>query len=210
VLKIGLTGGIAAGKTTAGNFFAALGAYVIRADDIAHDLMKPGELVYREIVRHFGNEILNADKTVNRSRLAKVAFSLDSSTSASRIEELNQIVHPPVIQKQEQWMKETGERDPRAIAIVEAALILEANLENHFDKLVMVTCRPEQRAERWAAGRKISIKNARLEIARRLAAQWPDEVKIKAADYVINNSGTLEETGRQVSDLYEKLLRIVD
>jgi dephospho-CoA kinase len=210
VLKIGLTGGIASGKTSVGKIFADLGAYVIRADDIAHDLMKPGEAVHQEIVRRFGNDILNADGTVNRAKLAKAAFGSGSSTSATRIEELNQIVHPPVIQRQEEWMEEVGRQDPKAIVIVEAALILEANLANHFDKLVVVTCLPEQRAERWANSRKINVEHARLEIARRLAAQWPEEMKIKAADYVIDNSGSLEETERQVRDVYEKLLRIVN
>ncbi len=209
MLKIGLTGGIASGKTAVGKMFADLGAYVIRADDIAHDLMKPGEAVHQEIVERFGKDILNADGTVNRAKLAKVAFGSDSSTSGPRIAELNQIVHPPVIQKQDEWMEEVGRQDPKAIAIVEAALILEANLANHFDKLVVVTCRPEQRAERWANSRKIIVEHARLEIARRLAAQWPEEMKIKAADYVIDNSGSLEETGTQVRDIYEKL-RIVN
>jgi dephospho-CoA kinase len=202
VLKIGLTGGIAAGKTSVGKMFADLGAYVIRADDIAHELMKPGEVVYQEIVRHFGTEILNVDGTVNRSKLAKAAFSEEPGAP---IEKLNRIVHPPVIKKQEQWMDDVGKRDPQAIAIVEAALILEANMADHFDKLVVVTCRPEQRAERWADSRKVSLEHARLEIARRLAAQWPEEVKIKAADYVIDNSGSLDDTNRQVRDVYEKL-----
>ncbi len=193
-----------------GKMFAALGAYVIRADDLAHDLMKPGEAVYREIVGQFGDEILNADRTLNRAKLAKAAFGSSSEKPGSRIEELNQIVHPPVIKKQEQWMNDIGRRDPQAIAIAEAALILEANLANHFDKLVVVTCRPEQRAERWAASRKVSIEHARLEIARRLAAQWPDEVKIKAADYVIDNSGSLAETEREVRDIYQELRRVID
>lgn len=210
MLKIGLTGGIASGKTVVGKMFADLGAYVIRADDIAHDLMRPGETVHQEIVLRFGNDILNPDRTVNRAKLAKAVFGSGSSTSATRIEELNQIVHPTVIQKQEAWMEEVGQRDPRAIAMVEAALILEANLANHFDKLVVVTCRAEQRAERWAASRKVNIEHARLEIARRLAAQWSDEVKIKAADYVINNSGTLAKTELEVREIYQKLRRIVD
>lgn len=210
MLKIGLTGGIASGKTVVGKMFADLGACVIRADDIAHDLMRPGEAVHQEIVRRFGNDILDADGTVNRAKLAKAAFGSGSPTSVTRIEELNQIVHPPVIQKQEAWMEEVGQRDPNSIAVVEAALILEANLANHFDKLVVVTCRAEQRAERWADSRKITIEYARLEVARRLAAQWPDEVKIKAADYVIDNSGSLAETELEVREIYQTLRRIVD
>jgi dephospho-CoA kinase len=158
-------------------------------------------------VRHFGDEILNADGTVNRSKLAKAAFSKEPGAP---IEKLNRIVHPPVIKKQEQWMDDIGRRDPQAIAIVEAALILEANLAGHFDKLVVVTCRPEQRAERWADSRKVGIEHARLEIARRLAAQWPEEMKIKAADYLIDNSASLEETRRQVEVIYRELRRVVD
>ena len=89
---------------------------------IAHELMQPGEAVYHEVVRHFGGEILNLDGTVNRARLAEAAFG----SKPSRIQELNQIVHPAVIRRQEEWMEEVGRRDPQAIAIVEAALILEA------------------------------------------------------------------------------------
>ncbi|MGH9510496.1 MAG: dephospho-CoA kinase [Terriglobales bacterium] len=198
MLRVGLTGGIASGKSTVGEIFSRLGAYVIRADDIARELLKPGEAVYREVVREFGSGILNPDGTVNRARLAEIAFGPASAGSKSRIEELNRIVHPPVIQRQEEWMDQVGRRDPRAIAIVEAALILEANLRQHFDKLVVVTCRQEQRAERWALRLKINIETARTEIARRLAAQFPDESKIKAADYVIDNSGALAETEDQV------------
>ena len=98
-----------------------------------------------------------------------------------------------------------GQRDPKAIAIVEAALILEAGAAKHFDRLLVVTCRPEQRAERWAARTKVSLEAARLEVARRMAAQLPDEEKIKAADYVIDNSGSLDETKAKVGLSTRKL-----
>ena len=135
MLKVGLTGGIASGKSVVGEMFVALGAQLIQADAIAHQLMQPGEPVYREVVRHFGVGILNPDGSVNRARLAEAAFGASGRNKTSRIQELNQIVHPAVIQRQEEWMAEVGRGDPRAIAIVEAALILEAGLANGFDVL---------------------------------------------------------------------------
>jgi dephospho-CoA kinase len=206
VLKVGLTGGIAAGKSVVSEMFAALGAKIIRADDIGHELMLPGGPVYDEVVRHFGPGILNPDGTVNRARLAQLAFGDgNSELRKSRIEELNRIVHPAVITKQEQWMEEQGRNDPEAIAMVEAALILEAGAWERFDRIVVVTCRGEQRADRWAGRFNIDVQTARIEVGRRMAAQLPDEEKTKRADYVIDNSGSLEDTRKQVDTIYEKL-----
>ena len=185
--------------------FAGLGVQVTQADVIAHQLMQPGEAVYQEVVRKFGPEILTADRSVDRRKLAEAAFGSGEPGSRSRIAELNQIVHPAVIQRQDQWMDEVLGADPRAIAMVEAALILEAGAGKRFDRLVVVTCRPEQRIERWARRLKVDAESARREVLRRMAAQLPDEEKVKAADYVIDNSGSLEETQRQVKQIYEKL-----
>jgi dephospho-CoA kinase len=102
-------------------------------------------------------------------------------------------------------MDEIGRRYPHAIAIVEAALILEAGAEKSFNRLIVVTCRPEQRVERWAARIKTDIETARREVDRRMAAQFPDEVKIKAADYVIDNSGSLDDTREQVKKVFRRL-----
>jgi len=205
LLKVGLTGGIASGKSTVGEMLVSMGAHLIQADGIAHELMQPGQEVYEEVIRHFGMGILNPDGKVNRARLAAAAFGAPGSKQTSRIEELNHIVHPAVIKKQDEWMEEIGRKDARAIAIVEAALILEANVASHFDRIIVVTCRPEQRIERWAAKTKVSVEAARQEIMRRTAAQVPDEEKIKAADYVIDNLGTLEETRDKVREVYGKL-----
>ena len=202
MLKVGLTGGIASGKSVVGEMFAALGAQVIQADAIAHQLMQPGEAVYDEVVRHFGDGILNPDGSVNRARLAEAAFG------NSRIEELNHIVHPAVLQRQEEWMTEVGRRDSRSIAMVEAALILEAGAAHQFDRLVVVTCRPEQRVERWAARVGVDEETARREVARRMAAQFPDDEKIKAATYVIDNSGSLDQTRERVKEVYAALRKI--
>jgi dephospho-CoA kinase len=207
LLKVGLTGGIASGKSVVGEMFAALGAHLIQADAIAHELMQPGEAVYGEVVRHFGEGILNPDGTVNRAKLAEAAFGVPGGNKPSRILELNQIVHPALIRRQEEWMAEVGRRDSQAIALVEAALILEAGAAKRFDRLVVVTCRPEQRVQRWAARVGVDEETARREVGRRMAAQFPDEEKVKAADYVIDNSRSLDETQRRVTVVFGELKR---
>lgn len=205
MLKVGLTGGIASGKSAVGEMLVALGAHLIQADAIAHDLMRPGEKVYQEVVRHFGAGILDPDGNVNRARLAEAAFGSPGAKRTSRVQELNRIVHPAVIQRQNEWMQKVGRANPRAIAVVEAALILEAGAASHFDRLIVVTCRPEQRIERWASKMKVNAEAAHREIARRMAAQLSDEEKVKAADYVIDNSGTLDQTRGQAREVYAKL-----
>jgi dephospho-CoA kinase len=205
VLRVGLTGGIAAGKSVVGEMFASLGAQVIQADEIAHQLMQPGQAVYQEVAARFGAGILDSDGSVNRARLAEIAFG--GPNNPPRVAELNQIVHPAVIRRQEEWMEQIGQRDPYAVAMVEAALILEADMAKLLDRLVVVTCRPEQRIERWARRLKVDEDTARREVTRRMAAQLPDEEKVKAADYVVDNSGSLDGTRRQVEKIYARLKR---
>jgi dephospho-CoA kinase len=220
MLKVGLTGGIASGKSVVGEMLVALGAHLVQADRIAHQLMLPGESVYNEVVRHFGRAILNRDGSVNRAKLAELAFGSEnpatqvnpsatpsavSTPMPSRIEELNRIVHPAVLRSQEQWMEETGRQDPHAIAIVEAALILEAGAAKRFDRLIVVTCSDEQRIARFAARQKLALNEARKEVERRMAAQLPEAEKIKAADYVIDNSGSIDHTREQVREVWKKL-----
>lgn len=212
MLKVGLTGGIASGKSVVGEMFVALGARLIEADRIAHDLMLPGQPVYNEVVRHFGGSILNPDLSVNRARLAEAAFGSvttagtgETMPSPSRVAELNRIVHPAVIRSQEEWMEEMGRQDPNAVAIVEAALILEAGAAKRFDRLIVVTCEEKQRVTRFAARQKLDFEAARKEVARRMAAQLPEAEKIKVADFVIDNSGALGYTQEQVGRVWEKL-----
>lgn len=206
MLKVGLTGGIASGKSAVGEMFVGLGAHLVQADRIAHSLMRPGEPVYNEVVRHFGREILNPDGSVNRAKLAEVAFgSAAGGELASRVEELNRIVHPTVIRSQDEWMHAIGQQDPHAVAIVEAALILEAGAGKRFDRLIVVTCDSEHRVARFAARQKIDLETARKEVARRMAAQLSDEEKIKVADFVIDNCGTLEQTRDQVRQIWKQL-----
>jgi dephospho-CoA kinase len=204
LLKLGLTGGIASGKSLVGEMFVKRGAHLIQSDAVAHALMDPGRPVYEEVVRRFGREILNPDGTVNRSRLAEAAFGTPGG-SPPRVEELNEIVHPAVIARENEWLQEIGRRDPNAIAIVEAALILEAGAASRFDRLIVVTCHPDQRILRFAQRLGISEDAARAEVTRRMAAQMSDEEKIKVADFVIDNSGSLDETERQVEQVFARL-----
>lgn len=205
LLKVGLTGGIACGKSVVAEMFVALGAHLVQADQIAHELMQPGQAVYSEVVRRFGRGILNADGSVNRPALAEAAFGRPGEGGNSRVAELNRIVHPAVIRRQDEWMEEVGRRDGHAVAMVEAALIFEAGAAKRFDKLIVVTCREEQRAQRFAQRLEIDLEAARQEVRRRMAAQWPDEEKIKAADFVIDNSGSLDATQKQVRQVWEQL-----
>ena len=206
MLKVGLTGGIASGKSVVGEMFVALGAHVVQADHIAHSLMEPGVPVFNVVVRHFGREILNPDGSVNRGKLAEMAFGpRGMDQQSSRIADLNRIVHPAVIRSQEEWMDAVSVQDPHGVAIVEAALLIEAGAAKRFDRLIVVTCKMEQRVERFARRQKVDLETARAEVARRMAAQLPDEEKIKAADHVVDNSGSLEITREQVQQIWAKL-----
>lgn len=202
MLRVGLTGGLSCGKSTVARRFAERGAAVIQADAIARELTRPGHAVFDAVIQQFGREILEPDGSLDRAKLADLAFA------GGRIAELNGIVHPAVIERQEKWMEAVERNDPRGVAVVEAALILEARVGRRFDKLVVVTCQPMQKVERFAQRHNISLDAAKAEVARRQAAMMPDEEKIKSADYVIDNSGAPEETARQVDALYAELKRL--
>ena len=202
MIKVGLTGGIASGKSLVSRMFTELGAHTIDADELAHELMTPGQPAYNEIVEKFGDSILHPDKTINRSKLAELAFD----KKRPRIYELNRILHPGVIQKYEGWMDEIEKQEPEAVVMLEAALLLEAGLRRRFDKIVVVTLKQQQRIERWSQRFNVDQETARLEVTRRMMAQAPDEAKLQAADFVIDNSGTVDETKAQVKNVYDALL----
>lgn len=199
MLRVGLTGGVACGKSTVGQMFAERGVHLLRADELAHELMQPGKPVYDQVVAAFGRSILHSGGSIDRARLAQLAFS------GGRVQELNRLVHPAVLERQQQWMDDIGRRDPSAIAMVEAALIVEAGAQSQFDKLIVVTCRPEQKIERYAPRTGGDWEAARAEVERRSAAQLSDEEKARAADYVIDNSGSLEHTRQQVARILSQL-----
>jgi dephospho-CoA kinase len=198
MLKVGLTGGIACGKTTVLEIFASLGAHTLRADLVAHQLMAPGAPLYSRIVAAFGTGILDADGAIVRPRLAAAAFP-------ARIAELNAIVHPVVLALEDDWMRQVGEADPAAVAICEAALLIEAGGLARYDRLVVVTCTLEQKIARFAGRTGLPPHAARDEVQRRMAAQMPVEEKVKLADFVIDNSGAREDVEAQVHQVWRLL-----
>lgn len=199
MLRVGLTGGVACGKSTVAKMFADLGATIVDADTIAHELYRPGQEVLQELVKHFGAEILKPDGELDRAKLATLVFD------GGRVEELNKIVHPAVIRQQDEWMRALGEKDPYAVAIVEAALILEAGAKDRFDRIMVVTCKPAQKVARFAQRTGTSEDSARADVERRTKAQLPDAEKARRADFVIDNSGPVEETRHQVQRIYSEL-----
>jgi dephospho-CoA kinase len=211
MLRVGLTGGLGAGKSTVAQMFAARGVHVISADEVGRRLMQPGEAVYRSIVEHFGLEVVLPDGQLDRKKLAVMAFRQD------RLNELNRLVHPPVIAEQEKWAAGIFARDPDAIAMVESALVFEAGASGsvpewhkRFDRIILVTAPDEVKIRRFvdrlSAGKSKAGRRKLEEDARaRLAAQLPDAEKAALSDYVIDNSGPLEETERQVHEVFVQL-----
>jgi dephospho-CoA kinase len=216
MLRVGLTGGLGSGKSTVAQMFAAHGVHVISADEVGRKLMQPGEAVYQRIIDHFGPEVVQADGTLNRRLLAELAFR------QGRLDELNRIVHPPVIAAQEKWMEDISALDPHAIAMIESALIFEAGKtgeagtvpgwRDRFDRIVLVTAPDEVKVRRFLdritagvemdpARRSVLEQDARS----RLAAQIPDSEKIPLSNYVVDNSRSLAETQRQVDAVFTEL-----
>lgn len=199
MLRVGLTGGIACGKSTVAKMFADLGAHIVDADAITHDLYRPGEEVYQELVKKFGPEIVKPDGELDRAKLAAAAFE------GGRVAELNKIVHPAIIRRQEQLMREIGDREPYAVIMVEAALIFEAGVRDRFDKIIVVTCKPAQKIERLARRTNMNEADARADVERRTKAQLPDDEKMHRADFVIDNSGPVDVTRHQVERISAEL-----
>jgi dephospho-CoA kinase len=194
--KIGLTGGIASGKSTVAAMLRELGFAVIFADEISRGLLSLGEDALHETVREFGPDILGPDGTLDRKKLAAIVFA-----DQGKLDRLNAIIHPRVEAEMVKQFKEL-EREGRTVAFVEAALLVEAAFLKNLDGLVVVWCRPEQQMERLLA-RGMTEKEARA----RIGAQMAVEEKLKLATYKIDCSGSMEETRRQVEELAGTLRR---
>ena len=221
MLRVGLTGGLGSGKSTVAAILRDFGAHVIEADALGRTLMEPGHDVYRQIVRTFGPEVVNADGTLNRPRLAELAFA------GGRLQELNAIVHPAVIAAQQQWMDGVFKRDSSAVAVVESALIFEVERDarnrgeqrgvlwdwrRRFDRILLLTAPDELKIERFVArtSPESASDPARRQAARadarvRLAQQIPDREKAERADFVIANTADLESLKMQVAAVWEIL-----
>lgn len=218
MLRVGLTGGLGSGKTTAAKFFALQGVHILEADGIGRELMEPGQPVYRQILAHFlqypdAPLLLLADGAIDRPALARYVFS------THRVAELDRIVHPAVIAEQQRRMNALFSQDPSAIALVESALIFEADragtvpgLCERFDKIILVTAPEAMRLARYTSraskGRSLSNeeKHALQEDGRRrIASQIPDDEKIPLCDFIIENSGSMESLRMRVEDIVQEL-----
>jgi dephospho-CoA kinase len=209
MLRVALTGGLGAGKSTAAGIFRGLGAHVLSSDEIGREMMQPGQAVYRAIVERFGPEVVLATGDLDRVALAKIAFG------AGRVEELNSIVHPAVIARQAEIAESIAAKDPGAIVMVESALIFETkhsgseSWRRRFDKVVLVTASEEKKIARFvarAASGAILSEAERdaleAEARKRIAQQIPDEQKIALSDYVVTNDGSERELEWQVDQLW--------
>lgn len=199
MLKIGLTGGIATGKSYVISVLRELGCEVLDADLTAREVVEPGQPAFNEIVNHFGREILSPDGTLDRAKLGAAIFA-----SPTQREKLNAIVHPRVFEAQARWLAEIANRNPPTIAVVDAALMIETGSYRRFDKLIVVYCEPEIQIERLMARNNFS----REEALTRISAQMPSAEKLKYADFTINTSLGFEDTRRQVESLYGQLCNL--
>lgn len=195
----GLTGSIASGKSTVAAMLHELGAYIIDADKIGHEMLLASSAAFPELVAAFGRGILGLDGNVDRTRLGSVVFS-----DAAKLQKLNSIVHPRIIERTTQLANEHCTENPGAVVIVDAALIFETGIPGRFAKTIVAWCRPEQQIERLIAKTGLS----REEASRRIASQMPSEEKRRRADFEIDCSDSLEDTRRQVEALYPKLQKL--
>lgn len=194
--KIGLTGGIGSGKSTAAKRFAALGARVYHADEIARQALDPGAVCYDRVVSAFGPEILNADGTVDRRRLARIVFSSDKKREA-----LNAIIHPYVMKELFARAEHDLSNPKGGIAIFEVPLLYESGMDSGLDSTILVSSDEETRIRRVMERDGLT----REHILSRIRAQMPEEEKRRRADYILENDGAEEDLIRQVDALYELL-----
>ena len=199
MLRVGLTGGIASGKSTVGRMFVELGARLIDADAIVHDLFRPGEPVNQAVVDAFGDRVRATDGTIDRTVLGELVFNNPQAR-----ERLNSIVHPAVIQKQKDWLDDLALADPNAVGIVDAALMIEVGTYRNYEKLIVVVCTADEQRKRLRQRSGLSDE----QIDARIRSQMPMEEKAKYADYVIDNSGSVEETRRQVEFVFQALKQL--
>lgn len=195
MLRVGLTGGIASGKSTVASMLRERDYPVLDADALAHELLEPGQDAYDEVVREFGAGVLAPRGAVDRKKLGAIVFA-DSAKRAR----LNQILHPRIRDISVKWFATLDRPGAPEIAFEDAALILEAGLKENFDRVVVCWCRPEQQLARLRE-RGLSAEEAQ----RRIASQMPMDEKRRLADDVIDCSGSLEETKQQVAALVTRL-----
>ncbi len=198
MLQAGLTGGIAAGKSTVSRLFMECGAHLIDADVLAREVVAPGKPALEEIVKVFGKDMLRPDGTLDRDRLGKAVFE-----NPKQLARLNVIVHPYVAVEQERRGREIAAQDPHAVIVYDAALLLEANAHTRMDRLIVVTADEQTQVARLKTRNHLSAEEA----CSRIAAQMPLAEKVKAADYVIDGTLPLEQLRKEVRRIYDDLKR---
>jgi dephospho-CoA kinase len=200
MLRVGLTGGLASGKSFVGRALSDLGCLLIQADMLGRQVLEQGGETYEAVVATFGNQILDADGPtqgqINRKRLAAIVFS-----DPEQLAKLNALVHPPVKTRERALAEEFARDHPDGIAVTEAAILVETGSYKDYDRLIVAVCRPEQQIERAMERDGAS----REEVANRLRRQMPLEEKVKHADFIIDTSGSKENTLEQVRTVYESL-----
>ena len=196
MLRVGLTGGLASGKSFVGRTLAELGCLLIQADELGKQVQQPSGEAYDEIVREFGREILAADGTIDRRRLGSIVFQ-----DPERLKALSAIVHPYVHARRRKIEEEFARTNPHGIAVTEAAILIETGTYRDYDRLIVATCSPEQQVERAMARDRLT----REEVLDRMRRQMPLSEKVKYADYLIDTSGSKQETQSRTKAVYESL-----
>ena len=199
MLRVGLTGSIAVGKSFVAQVLSDLGAHVLDADETARKVVAPGTPGLISVVDAFGAEVLRKDGTLDRARLGSIVFQDEEKRLR-----LNSILHPFIIAAQDERLREWEAIDPEGIAIVDAALMIESGGYKRFDKLIVVHCQKEVQLQRLMTRNNLSHEEA----GRRIAAQMPQEEKLRYADYLIDSSGGFDETRRQTEEVYRELLAL--
>src|SRR5574338_7367 len=185
MLRVGLTRSIAVGKSFVTSVFAELGCHVLDADQTAREVVMPGAAGLKAVAEVFGEDVLASDGTLDRARMAAIVFG-----DASKRQQLNHVLHPFIIARQDEIMREWESEDPNGIGVIDAALMIESGGYKRFDKLIVVHCRPEVQLERLMLRNYLSLAEAQ----QRVASQMPQEEKQKYADYLIDTSDGFEPT----------------
>lgn len=196
----GLTGGIGSGKSTVTRMFEQEGAYIIDFDHLARLVVEPGEPAWKEIIAYFGPEILAPDKTLNRSALAEIVFSDEASRKA-----LEGFTHPRIFERQDVLVEAIKRKDPLSVVIIDVPLLFELNLQEKFDRVILVYVSWQVQIERVMERDGLSIKEAE----QRLKAQMPIENKKALSDFTIHTAGSLEDTRAHVKKVFHELKALV-
>ena len=201
MLRVGLTGSIAVGKSFVTSILSDLGCRTLDADQTAREVVLPGSPGLAALAAAFGTDVLNPDGTLNRQQVGKIVFAEEEKR-----QELNRILHPFIIARQDETMREWEREDPKAIGVIDAALMIESGGYRRFDKLIVVHCRPEVQLERLMLRDGISLQEAQA----RIDSQMPQAEKQKFADYLIDTSDGFEPTRERTVAVYNQLRRLAD